>query len=284
MRRQDHAGRVRVRAARPLYVEASTIVRSLGIDALETDDPEGFAYAMRALEQRGHDVVPREIVERYGDRLDGPFVISGLRDVAEIAFIRRVIPRFRVLLVEASERTRFERHVRRARPGAETALDEFRARDSRQDEFGLLPVAEDLADIRIVNEGKIDEYHRQINSVIAIRVGEPGVDLAAHPRHGPSQHQLYRCLKILQSARTAMQCDEIEARSNDPGVVPIRHNNANKVLKAFPSLSRRLEAPSGLDLDQDSARVRYEITPAGVIYVGLLEKRGPTFGADDSGG
>ncbi|MBI2710059.1 MAG: AAA family ATPase [Actinobacteria bacterium] len=266
------------------YIEASAVVRSLGVERLPADDPDGFAFAMRALDQLGHDIVAREIVRRYGDQLDGPFVVSGLRDVEELRSMRELVPRVKVVLVEASERTRFERHVLRARAGAELTIGEFRARDSRQDAFGLLPVVEDLADIRILNEGRVEEYRHQVDAVIGDRGSEPGVDMRAHPRHGPEHHQLYRCLKILQQAGVPLQCDEIEARSAELGAVSIRHNNANKVLRAVPALAQRLDPANGNASQQDSARVRYAITGPGATYLSLLDGRGDRFtsqNADD---
>lgn len=264
------------------YIEASAVVRSLDVEPLPTDDQEGFTFAMRALDQLGHDIVPREIVRRYGDQLEGPFVVSGLRDLEELRLMRNLVPRAQVVFVEASERTRFERHVLRARAGAETTMGEFRDRDSRQDAFGLLPVIEDLADIRIMNEGRLEEYHQQIGAAIGHRGAEPGVDLEAHPRHGPAHHQLYRCLKILQHAREPLQCDEIEARSAELGAVPIRHNNANKVLKAVPALAQRLDPLNGNGSNHDSARVRYTITTSGSTYVSLLEARADRFTSQDA--
>lgn len=256
-----------------MYIEASSIVRSLDIPRLITDERDGFAFAKRALDEMGHDIVGREIVRKYGDKLDGPFVVSGLRDVDEIKYLEGVVPRARLVSVEASERTRFERHVRRARVGAEKTIGEFRSRDTRQDEFGLLTALEDLAEIRIVNEGKLEEYHRQIDAALAGRNDEPGVDLAAHPRYGPAQHQLYRCLKILADAGSALQCDYIEARSADFDGVHIRHNNANKVLKAASAFAERITPPNGTDREQDSARVRYAITQMGLTYLALIERR-----------
>ena len=258
------------------HIEASAIVRSLDVRHDPTDDEEGYAFAMRALDELGHDIVVREIVDRYGDQLDGPFVVSGLRDIEELRRMLEVVPRARVVLVEASERTRFERDVRRARRGKPVALEAFRLRDSRQDSFGFLPVAEDLAHVRILNEGRLEDYHRQISALIAGRQDEPGVDLAAHPRHGPEHHQLYRCLKVLQDAGAALQCDEIEARSAQFGGTRIRHNNANKVLKAVPALADRLDPPDEPGAE-NSARVRYAITRAGLTYIELLEGRGAVF-------
>ena len=257
-----------------LSIEASAVVRSLGVPREESDDADGFSYAMRVLDTLGHDVVSREIVERFGASLDDPFVISGLRDTAEIRFMRQAVPRSRIVLVEASERARFDRHLRRGRPGAEQTLADFRRRDKRQDLFGVLPVADDLADIRIANEGRIEDYHAEIDVLLAGRPGLPGLTLDAQPRHRPEQNQLYRSLGLLRAAESPLQCDEIEALSQENGGSRIRHNNANKVLRGAPALARRLD-PGGVG--DDSARVRYAITPSGLAYLELMSAR-PHYG------
>ena len=93
------------------------------------DDPGGFSYAKRVLDRFGHDIVVRTIVGQYGTDLERPVVISGLRDVEEVRYMRGALRDAVLVLVEAPERTRFDRHIRRARPGAETRLVDFRKRD-----------------------------------------------------------------------------------------------------------------------------------------------------------
>jgi hypothetical protein len=249
-------------------IEASAIVRSLPVEKDETDDPGGFSFALRALSELGHDVVAREIVDRFGSDLDHPFVVSGLRDVEEILFMRQAVPRCLVVLVEASERIRFDRHVRRGRPGAEKTLREFRARDSSQDTFGLLAVVEDLADIKITNEGTMTDFHGHIDSLMA-RLATPGSFRPSSPRHGPSENQLFRCLALLETEGGPLQCDEIELRSQLGGGSRIRHNNANKVLRAVPSLVERFDSGS----DDDAERVRYAIVDRGAAYLELMRER-----------
>jgi dephospho-CoA kinase/inosine/xanthosine triphosphate pyrophosphatase family protein len=256
------------------HIEASSVVRSLGEPRLDTDDSGGFDYAMRVLNTKGRAVVAQTIVERYGGDLERPVVISGLRDIEEVKYMKESIPGSMVVLVEAPERTRFERHIRRGRQGAETRLLDFRKRDRRQDEFGLLPVVEDLADVRVLNDGRLVEFHYQIDGLLEGRGDTSGVELHLRPRHGPNHNQLFRCLTILESKGGALSCDEIQRLSTVHGTQEIRHNNANKVLKAVPALVDRLD-PSG---GEDSARVRYEIREAGRTYLTLMQSR-PGYGA-----
>jgi dephospho-CoA kinase/inosine/xanthosine triphosphate pyrophosphatase family protein len=253
-------------------IEASSVIRSLDVERRPTDDPDGFAYAKRALEQRGYDAVAREIVNRFGDELEEAFVISGFRTLEETEFLLRAVPRARVVLVEASERTRFERHLRRGRLGAAQTLEGFRVRDENQNRFGLLRVAEDLADIRIVNEEGMESYHKQISGLLTGQTKHlSGVEVDVRPRHSLPHHQLYRCLKVLVEANQALQCDEIELRTKRLGGIAIRHNNANKVLKRVPELARRIDPPAAQIEETDSARVKYQITEGGRSFVRLIE-------------
>ncbi len=268
------SGRHRLR-----HIEASTIVRSLPVASHTADDADGFTFAMRALDELGHDVVVNTLIEQYGDQLLEGFVVSGLRDILEIHKIREMIPGIKVVLIEASERTRYERHVKRARTCAKSSLKDFRSMDRSQDAFGFLTVAEDLSDVLIHNEGKLEEYHRQIDAIVMDRRHIGGVDFDLQPRAQLDQHQLYRCLRILQELDRPLQCDEIEAESIQGGGSRIRHNNANKVLRRVPVLARRFDPPSSHGVE-DVDRVRYAITGSGVAYIALMDARrsGPQSG------
>lgn len=251
-------------------IEASEIVRKIGSDPLPDDDPGGFRFAMRTLDELGHDAVASQIGEQIRDSPEVPVVVSGLRDIEEIAYFKRTMPHARVVLIEASERTRFEREVRRGRVGASTRIDTFRERDEKQDAFGLLPIVDDLADITILNESSFEVYMQQIDAVVVGDSTEPGVDLFHRPRHSPQHHQLYRCLEALVDEGRALQCDEIEDITAKGGLLPIRHNNANKVLKAAASLATRIE---GGETRGEEARVQYEATAAGQVFVALFRAR-----------
>lgn len=125
-------------------------------------------------------------------------------------------------------------------------------------------VAEEFADVRIENEGTLPEYHNQIDSVVAqtSEAHPPGVSMRVNPRHRRDTNQLYRCLVALRDACHPLSCDEIQ-KQTEAIDQPVRHNNANKVLKRVPELARRLEL--------QGARVRYEIKNAGRAYIRLMD-------------
>jgi inosine/xanthosine triphosphate pyrophosphatase family protein/dephospho-CoA kinase len=201
-----------------LFIEASSILRVVE-DRVGISDPEPFVAAKNTLESLGPDVVARKILELYSDQLDRGFVITGFRTIEEVEVIRTHFPYVRVILVEASERTRFQRLIERVRTPKVKSLEEFRNLDEQQWSFGLLRVAEEFADIRVVNEESLEEYCRKINAVVTGTSIESthGVSTSVHPRHDADENQLYRCLIALESAGRPLTCDEIEAQTKNTG-------------------------------------------------------------------
>jgi hypothetical protein len=232
----------------------------------EAENLTPFELASRILTQHGADIVARRILNLYKDNLESGMVITGFRTIEELLLFKERVPRTEVVLVHSSERTRYERYIQRARPGSGLSLDEFRTLDDRQSSFGLLDVADDLADTKITNEGTLEDYFLQIDTVIqdAEASSVLGVSKDVHPRHQLIKNQLYRCLVILDREGRPMSTDEIEEASKAMrGAMggPIRHNNANKVLKRVPALAQRFEG--------EGDRVRYQLTNSGRAYIRL---------------
>jgi inosine/xanthosine triphosphate pyrophosphatase family protein/dephospho-CoA kinase len=246
------------------FVEASSVLRMIqGVQVDGGADP--FMSAKETLEELGPDAVARKILQLYGSRIDKGIVITGFRTIEELEVTKKQIPRAKIVLIEAAERTRFQRHLERRRQTVRS-LEQFRELDEQQWSFGLLRVAEDFADVRISNEGTKGEYHRQIDAVLSGAGVDsvPGISINVQPRHKISENQLYRTLQALTAAGRPLSCDEIQELTSKSGN-PVRHNNANKVLKRVPELARRLEL--------QGTRVRYAVTSAGRAYVRYMEQR-----------
>ncbi len=247
-----------------LFVEASSILRMITRD-IATGATDTFNLAKTTLDLLGNDIIARKIVQLYSSISQG-LVITGFRTIEELELIKKHMTHARVVLVEASERIRYQRHLERGRYESVKSLEDFRTHDVQQWSWGLLRVAEHFADIRIINEGSKDEYHAIIEFLIQGRDPEliPGVSSRIKPRHAAYQNQLFRCLVALEKVGRPLSCDEIEEITRAAST-PVRHNNANKVLKRVPELARRLEL--------DGTRVRYEITNAGRAYVRYMWQR-----------
>lgn len=245
------------------FIEASSVLRMIEREhtVVEADD---FTAAKRTLETYGPDVVARKILTLYMNQLELGAVITGFRTIEEVEVIRKEFPSAKLILIEASDRTRFQRLLERVRtPGVRT-LDGFKRVDEQQWSFGLLRAAEDFANVKIVNEGTLNEYHQKIDAVISGETnGLSAVSTNLRPRHGVEENQMFRCLLALGDAARPLSCDEIEEITGRSGR-KILHNNANKVLKRVPELAKRLEV--------EGIRVRYEITNAGRAYVRIMRQ------------
>jgi inosine/xanthosine triphosphate pyrophosphatase family protein/dephospho-CoA kinase len=241
------------------WIEASSILRTFRsqYDEEQTSD---FDFAKYVLEKLGPDAVARKILNLYANQLHEGAVITGVRTIQELEVMKAHAPQAQVVSVEASERIRYRRHLARGRLGSINSLDDFRAYDTNQWSFGLLRVAEDIADIRVVNEGTLQDYWQQIEFLVSSDGTKsfPGVFRRVHTSNALRENQIYRCLVELSNAGRSLSCDEIQTLTSRTGAA-IRHNNANKVLKKVPELAKRYQ-PAG-------ERVRYEITNAGRAYI-----------------
>lgn len=246
------------------FIEASSVVRMFR-ETYDDEKVDPFSLAVKVLESKGPDVVARKILQLFSPELEENIVVTGFRTIEELEVFKKQMPDAKVVLIEASERSRFQRHLQRGRSGSTKDLKEFRQLDSQQWSFGLLRVAEDFADVRIVNEGTLEDYYAQVKATITgVGLEElTGISTNVHPRHDAERSQLYRCLVVLSEGGRPMTCDEIEDVTAQSGK-QIRHNNANKVLKRVPELARRLEL--------ERTRVRYEILNAGRAYIRLMAR------------
>ena len=246
------------------HIEASAVLRMIRREQSE-EDGDAFAFAHAFLSQNGPDIIARKIVQVYAGKFDKGVVITGFRTIEELEYIRDLYPWAKVILVDASERTRFQRQLVRGRTPDCATMDDFRKVDDQQFLFGLLRVAEYLADVRVENEGTIADYHQQIDAVFAgTDALVSGIFTSAEALSETAERtQFFRCLRALDSAGRPLSCDEIEKLTVRTGA-RIRHNNANKVLKRAPELARRIES--------EGTRVRYEIQNPGRAYLRYVSK------------
>jgi inosine/xanthosine triphosphate pyrophosphatase family protein/dephospho-CoA kinase len=244
------------------WVEASDIVRGFQQEHGSPSQPIG-EFAKEYLARNGADVVARRVLQLMEGDPDVPVVISGFRTLEELELVKREIPECEIVLVESSERTRFGRYVERARPGASSKIADFRSIDAAQWGLGLLAVAEDFADIRITNEGTLDEYFGQIGAVLSgLTESVVGVSKSVVSGRLSERSQLVRCLKALAIDGRSMDCHEISLATTLTGA-SIRFNNVNKILKRYPALAQRF--------DMKEERVRYKITESGRAYLRMIE-------------
>jgi inosine/xanthosine triphosphate pyrophosphatase family protein/dephospho-CoA kinase len=244
------------------HIEASSIVRMIHRDT-GSDGGSTFEFAQKLLQDNGPDIVALKILQIYSSLFDKGVVITGFRTVEELELIKSHLPHAKVLYIEASERTRFQRLLQRGRSPECRTIEDFHRIDEQQMFFGLLRVAEDFSDLRVVNEGTLEQFHMQIDSIVSGTYGVIGVTAHEAPPKKLAVNQLLRCLNALDNAGRPMSTDEIEQETSKTGT-RIRHNNANKVLKRVPEFARRLEI--------DGVRVRYELLNSGRAYLRYMQR------------
>ncbi len=92
--------------------------------------------------------------------------IDGLRSPAELAAFRSAFGSSLVVFaVEASSEIRWGRVQRRRRPDDPTSWQEFLRRDARERGWGLEQVVA-AADLRIVNEGSLDDFYAAVRKAL----------------------------------------------------------------------------------------------------------------------
>ena len=246
------------------WVEASSVLRTFHS---EYEDPakSGYHFAKETLDDKGADAVARRTLDMYGDAMDEGLVITGFRTIEELETIHNRVPELQVILIDASERRRFERQLARSGRSVAGGIKDFRKQDQEQWTFGLLRIAEQFADFKVTNDRTLEEYWQQIDSIFAPdQPSMPGVTRSGITRSALDGNQIYHCLRILNQAGTPLTCGQIEETSVAEGK-RIRQNNANKVLKMVPELAKRLEMTGSL--------LRYHITDAGRAYLRYCRAR-----------
>lgn len=245
------------------HIEASHVMRTIPLPE-ESDSVDSFARANLLMLRGGADVVARRITEIYGDALAEGFVITGFRTLQELAFLKERFPWALVVSIEASEPTRYDRYLLRDRPDDTLTLERFRQRDSEHKYFGLLNVGDHVADVRLKNEGSLEDYLAQVDSVVDERWTRVRGITPALPEESMAKSQLVRVLLALEGGSYGLTPQEIEVASATSGRI-VRRSSARKVLAEFEALVRRTGDPSG---------VSYALSDAGHAYLQLLRARG----------
>ena len=237
--------------------EASTVLREIGEETGVI--PSNSTEALEFLSEVGWDSVARKIAD-YIDKDDSRLsVVTGLRTPEELLFLKRRFPAARIILIDADQRIRFERHIRRARDGTLTDMRAFSREDDKQKEFGTLRIANDIAEITILNDGTRDQYSKKIEEALDLISGTPE---KLRLQSSKSLSELHRSLKALLTIGIAATCEEISDLTARLGS-PVRKYNTNRALKAVPEFARRL--------DNKGERLRYQPTNRSLSLLRLLD-------------
>lgn len=132
---------------------------------LLNDKNVGFvANDMR--EKHGKDIWAKKTVEKIKSNVkEDCVVIDGIRNSEEIDFFKKELGnKFIVISILASNKTRKKRVITRKREDDSSYVKDLEERDRRELGWGLGKVIK-YADIEIVNEGNMDEFHEIIREI-----------------------------------------------------------------------------------------------------------------------
>lgn len=214
--------------------------------------------AMRFLEEHGQDAVAQQILDQLTDDRATLVVISGLRTVEELDLIYQAYPNAITVQIVADRRIRYERHIRRGRDTSVKTAEQFGRLDRDQFSFGLLQVADEVADVRIVNEGDLAGFYSRVNGAVRDAIAQRGY---ARRASYSNLSELHRCLLALDSLDQVSRCEEISTRTGELGGLVWRYNT-NRALKSVPLFVDRYD--KGEDL------LSYSINSRGKRLLRLL--------------
>jgi dephospho-CoA kinase len=234
-----------------MVFEASSVLRQLASEAGETVDTADDAFNF--LRERGLDCVA-EAIAKYLDRAKANLnVITGLRTVEEIFLLAQRFPQARIVLVDSDARTRFERHLRRARDADVRSFSDFQRQDEKQASFGALRVAAEIATDIIRNDGSLEQYMAKIGALVSA--------LPKLVRGHDQKSELHRTLVALDAIGEAGTCEQISAKAATLGI-PVRKYNTNRALKSAPEFAERVKRSGQL--------LSYKLTARGQRLLDLL--------------
>jgi len=241
-----------------MVYEASSVLRQLASEAGESVDTADDAFSF--LREHGLDCVA-EAIAKYIDRAKANLnIITGLRTVEEVFLLVQRFPQARIVLIDSDPRTRFERHLRRARDLEVQSFRDFQKQDERQAAFGALRVADEIATDIIRNDGTLEQYRSRIDKVIAA--------LPKSSRGKEQKSELHRTLVALNAIETGT-CQQISSKSVDLGI-EVRKYNTNRALKSVPEFAERVKRSGHL--------LSYKLTARGERLLDLLNliEKSPT--------
>jgi dephospho-CoA kinase len=234
-----------------MVYEASSVLRQLasvaGKSVDTTDDATSF------LREHGLDCVA-EAIAKYLDRGKANLnVITGLRTVEEIFLLAHRFPQARIVLIDSDARTRFERHLKRARDTDVRSFSDFQKQDEKQAAFGALRVATEIATDAIRNDGTLEQYRARIDALVSA--------LPKAARGHGQKSELHRTLIALDAIGDAGTCEQISAKSADLEI-PVRKYNTHRALKSVPEFAERVKRSGHL--------LQYKLTARGQRLLDLL--------------
>lgn len=120
--------------------------------------------AQQLRKNEGPGIIAKKCVELIKKKKDNIIIIDGIRSLAEVNVFRKFW-KFPIIAVIVDEKKRLRRLFKRSRSDDPKNLEELKARDNRELNFGLDEVLQE-ADYKIYNNSTIDDLKKEARDVV----------------------------------------------------------------------------------------------------------------------
>ncbi|MFQ6010503.1 MAG: AAA family ATPase [Candidatus Aenigmatarchaeota archaeon] len=110
-----------------------------------------------------NEIIAIKLIENIKEDKLEKVLLDGFRAPAEVELFKKNFESFHLVFVDVDERTRFER---RKRDDPDAVFESFAARDKRDIEGKGLGKVIDMADIKLDNNGTVEELHKKIEIIL----------------------------------------------------------------------------------------------------------------------
>lgn len=152
-----------------LHISTSGIIREeMRKENLPTDRSNINVFSIKSRHERGSGY----LAEIAAKKVTGNAVISGLRNVAEVEYLRKVFGKnFVLITVEAPLETRYKWAIERKRVGDEISFEQFKAEEDAErngDEYAhQVDILIKMADRVIINNDTVDEMLKKVDNLVS---------------------------------------------------------------------------------------------------------------------
>ncbi len=149
----------------PVVVMGDAIREQVRLAGLEPTDANCGAIAGRLRADLGMDAIARITIPAIEAAAAPVVLVDGIRGDYEVTTFREHFPDFTLIGIVSSFETRYARLANRGRSDDSLTKEELRARDAREESWGLGRALE-LADCRIVNEGSLEGFATEVKDLL----------------------------------------------------------------------------------------------------------------------
>jgi dCMP deaminase len=125
-------------------------------------------------------------------------VVDSIRNPFEVEELRKTLKNFILIGINADPKVRFERALKRARPGDPATLEEFKKKEEKENSSDpnaqQLTKCFEMSDIKIDNSGNTDQLFKQLEKILA--------DLAYKPYVRPNWTEYFMKMAYLAAERS----------------------------------------------------------------------------------